>query len=264
MNIDVTAILADDEPLLRYHLRKSLEDCWPELNIVGEADNGLSALELVQTKKPDVVFLDIKMPQMDGMQVAKKLTLSTSTTKVVFVTAYDEYAVRAFEANAIDYLLKPYSEQRLEQCIEKLKLGLVKNDNTPSPDMTLLLEQVQQLTTAHRPSYLNWVKAAKGDDIHLIPISEVLYFKAEDKYISLYKQENGQTLEFLLRTSLKELSGQLDPEQFWQIHRSVIVNVSAIDKVRRDMTGKMLVMVQSHSLPVSRAMQGKFAPKLGE
>ncbi|MEZ9231035.1 LytR/AlgR family response regulator transcription factor [Vibrio amylolyticus] len=254
----ITAIIADDEPLLRHHLNKSLGEHWPQLEVVALAGNGDEALSLVDQYHPDIIFLDIKMPQRDGMSVAKILAKHQSNTRVVFITAYDEFAVQAFETNAVDYLLKPVSDARLAQCIEKLQSQLAEPAPTSSPDMSSLLDQIQQLTNKEKPDYLTWIKAAKGDDIHLISLSEVLYFKAEDKYVSLYKQEGTESSEYLLRTSLKELLNQLDPNMFWQIHRSSVVNVSAIEKVKKDFTGKMAVHIGGVKLPVSRAMQAQF------
>ncbi|MCK6263991.1 LytTR family DNA-binding domain-containing protein [Vibrio sp. ZSDE26] len=257
-NTTVTAIIADDEPLLRHHLNKALGEEWPTLEIVALAENGQQALELIEQYQPDIVFLDIKMPQLDGMSVAKTLAGQNSDTRVVFVTAYDEFAVQAFETNAVDYLLKPVSEKRLAQCVEKLQMKLSKKVPSNGADVSSLIDQIQQLTNQTKPNYLTWIKAVKGEEIHLISLSDVLYFKAEDKYISLYKQEGGKSVEYLLRTSLKELINQLDPNLFWQIHRSSVVNVSSIEKVKKDFTGKMAVFVGGTKLPVSRAMQAKF------
>lgn len=255
---DVTAIIADDEPLLRHHLNKSLAECWPQLEVVALAENGEDALQLISKHRPDIVFLDIKMPQRDGMSVAKELVKQGIETKVVFITAFDEFAIEAFEANAIDYLLKPVSEKRLVQTVDKLQNQLQNTSELSSSDVSSLVEKMQQLSSQSKPSYLTWIKAAKGDDIHLISLSDVLYFKAEAKYISLFKYEGNQCVEYLLRTSLKELLSQLDPEMFWQIHRSSVVNVSMITKVTKDFTGKYFVQIGTKKLPVSRAMQSQF------
>ncbi len=257
-----TAIIADDEPLLRFHLNKVLADLWPELEIKALAENGQQALELIELHQPDVVFLDIKMPVLDGMSVASRITKDENAPYIVFVTAYDEFAVQAFEANAVDYLLKPLSDVRLDQCIKKVKARLTEQKPPVSVELTTLMSQIQALSSQAQPSYLTWIKASKGDDIHLISISEVLYFKAEDKYVSLYKNEEGSCTEYLLRTSLKELISQLDPDMFWQIHRSTVVNVSAIEKVKKDFKGKMMVTIGTTKLPVSRAMQSLFTNNL--
>lgn len=253
-----SAVIADDEPLLRHHLNKLLADYWPELEIVGQAKNGQEALQLIEQHQPSVAFLDIKMPQLDGMAAAKIIDKSNNQTQIVFVTAFDEYALQAFEANAVDYLLKPLSEKRLEQCIAKLKVSLESKTAPLQSDMSLILNQIQQMNHQAKPAYLKWLRASKGEDIHLIATDDVLYFKAEDKYVSLFAKEGEKKVEYLLRTSLKELLQQLDPQHFWQIHRSTIVNVSAIEKVKKVITGKMVVVIGNDKLPVSRAMQSQF------
>ena len=256
---EFSAIIADDEPLLRFHLNQALADAWPELDVQGLAENGEQALDMIAQYQPSIAFLDIRMPKCDGMQVAKQLLASKSDTLVVFVTAYDEYAIQAFEANAVDYLLKPLSDKRLEQCIGRLKSRLKSEEAADAESsMHSLLEQMQHLATKPAPSYLTWIRASKGDDIHLISTSDIAYFKAEDKYVCLYKIEQGVKVEYLLRTSLKELLSQLDPEQFWQIHRSTVVRVAAIEKVKKEFTGKMVAVLAGEKLPISRPMQSKF------
>lgn len=249
----ITAIIADDEPLLRHHLDRSLADLWSELEVVDMCGDGVQALEKIAQHQPDVVFLDIRMPELDGLAVAKELSRLAQQPLVVFVTAYDEYAIQAFEQNALDYLLKPINEERLERCCKKLQQRLSSNSNQQAPDINQLLAQISQLTPK-REQYLSWLKASQGDDIHLIAVNDVLYFKAEEKYVSIYTDEN----EYLIRTPLKELLSQLDPEQFWKIHRSTVVRVAAIDKVSKDFTGRMFVKMLNHKLPVSRAQQSLF------
>lgn len=257
-----TAVIADDEPLLSHHLNRALAECWPELEVVGVAHNGQQALDLIEQYQPDIAFLDIRMPKLDGMSAAKTLSKGAQHIEVVFVTAYDEYALQAFEANAVDYLLKPLSDDRLQVCVDKLKTRIQSRASTTetvtAPDINALLSQIQQLGEQSKPQYLTWLRASKGEDIHLISVSDVLYFRAEDKYVSLFVSEEGTSVEYLLRTSLKELMQQLDPEQFWQIHRSTIVNVSAVEKVKRVLTGKMVAVIGREKLPISRAMQSKF------
>ncbi|MCE7616230.1 LytTR family DNA-binding domain-containing protein [Vibrio fluvialis] len=255
MRPDVTALIADDEPLLRRHLNKYLADLWPQLNVVATADNGETALEAIHQHQPDIVFLDIRMPKLDGMAVANKLKGLIKPPLVVFVTAFDEYALRAFDTNAADYLLKPVTESRLQQCCERLQQRLQSAEQT-APDMTQLISQLSQLNV--KPSYLTWLKASKGEEIHLIAAADVLYLKAEDKYLSVYKQGERGIEEYLLRSSLKELLAQLNPDQFWQIHRSVAVNVAKVDKVKKDFTGKMHVYIGERKLAVSRALQSQF------
>ncbi|MGF1709422.1 LytTR family DNA-binding domain-containing protein [Vibrio kagoshimensis] len=273
---NVTAIIADDEALLRRHLDKTLAEVWPELDIVSCVDNGLKALQDIETLNPDIAFLDIRMPEIDGMKLAQKLQALPSPPLVVFITAYDEYAVKAFEQNAVDYLLKPINEARLSATCEKLQSRLVSLHSSPikgsqqnkslsasaiqTPDLAALMEQIQQLSQpAQMPQYLNWVKANVGDDLHLISIDDVLFFKAEDKYVSVFKKdENGKLQEFIIRTSLKELLSQLNPDEFWQIHRSTVVKVSSIQKVKKDFSGQMLVHIEGRKLPVSRSSQTLF------
>ncbi|MFA0550650.1 LytR/AlgR family response regulator transcription factor [Vibrio lentus] len=264
----VTAIIADDEALLRHHLDKSLAEVWPELEIVSKAQNGLEAIQSIQQLKPDVAFLDIRMPELDGISLAKQLNKLDSPPLIVFITAYDEYAVKAFEHNAMDYLLKPINEERLLATCQKVQARLSSNQTqsgiTPEqPDIAALMSQLQQLSQSTsqptQPSYLTWLKACVGEDIHLIAVDDVAYFKAEDKYVSIFKKGQGGSLEeFILRVSLKELIAQLNPDEFWQIHRSVVVKVSAIDKVKKGLSGQMSAYVSGEKLPISRASQALF------
>ena len=265
---NVTAIIADDEALLRHHLDKSLAEVWPELEIVSKATNGLEAMQSIQQLKPDVAFLDIRMPELDGISLAKQLTKLDSPPLIVFITAYDEYAVKAFEHNAIDYLLKPINEERLLATCQKVQARLSSNQTqsgiTPEqPDITALMAQLQLLSQSTsqqvQAQYLTWLKASVGEDIHLIAVDDVAYFKAEDKYVSIFKKGQGGTLEeFILRVSLKELIAQLNPDEFWQIHRSVVVKVSAIEKVKKGLSGQMSAYVLGEKLPISRASQALF------
>ncbi|CAK2714897.1 Uncharacterized response regulatory protein VPA0021 [Vibrio crassostreae] len=268
----VTAIIADDEALLRHHLDKSLAEVWPELEIVAKAQNGLEAMLSIQQLEPDVVFLDIRMPELDGISLVKQLNKLDSPPLVVFITAYDEYAVRAFEHNAMDYLLKPINEERLLATCQKVQARLSSNQTqsgstSEQPDIAALMNQLQQLSQStsqqppYRPQqkYLTWLKASVGEDIHLIAVDDVAYFKAEDKYVSIFKKGQGGSLEeFILRVSLKELNTQLNPDEFWQIHRSVVVKVSAIDKVKKGLSGQMSAYVSGEKLPISRASQALF------
>lgn len=255
MRPELTALIADDEPLLRRHLNQCLAEVWPQLNVVATADNGETALAAIHQHQPDIVFLDIRMPKLDGMALANKLSEFSTPPLVVFVTAYDEYALRAFDANAVDYLLKPLTEERLQQCCERLQQRLYHVPH-PLPDVTRLLTQLAELST--KPGYLTWLKAGKGEEIHLIATADVLYLKAEDKYLTVYKQGAGGIEEYLLRSSLRELLARLNPEQFWQIHRSLAVNVAKVDKVKKEFSGKMHVYIGERKLPVSRALQSQF------
>ncbi|WP_122081423.1 MULTISPECIES: LytR/AlgR family response regulator transcription factor [Vibrio] len=264
----VTAIIADDEALLRHHLDKSLAEVWPELEIVSKAQNGLEAMQSIQQLKPDVAFLDIRMPELDGISLAKQLNKLDSPPLIVFITAYDEYAVKAFEHNAMDYLLKPINEERLLATCQKVQARLSSNQTQTGsipeqPDITALMAQLQQLSQStsqqNKQQYLTWLKASVGEDIHLIAVDDVAYFKAEDKYVSIFKKGQGGSLEeYILRVSLKELIAQLNPDEFWQIHRSVVVKVSAIDKVKKGLSGQMSAYVSGEKLPISRASQALF------
>ena len=270
----VTAIIADDEALLRHHLDKSLAEVWPELEIISKAKNGTEAMQSIQQLQPDVAFLDIRMPELDGISLAKQLNKLASPPLVVFITAYDEYAVKAFEHNAIDYLLKPINEERLLVTCQKIQARLSSNQTQSGqmpeqPDIAALMSQLQQLsqsasqqtqpTYLSQKKYLTWLKASVGEDIHLIAVDDVAYFKAEDKYVSIFKKGQGGLLEeFILRVSLKELLAQLNPDEFWQIHRSVVVKVSAIDKVKKGLSGQMSAYVSGEKLPISRASQALF------
>ncbi|MBE3873018.1 response regulator transcription factor [Vibrio parahaemolyticus] len=260
MNTGFTAIIADDEPLLRHHLDKSLAEVWPELDIVAKVADGEQALLAIEQSQPDIAFLDIRMPVLDGMSLAQKLNRLANPPLIVFVTAYDDYAIKAFEQNAADYLLKPISDARLQTTCERVKARLSQRGSDNSHvQMNSLLEQLQQLSAPQTPQYLQWIKATQGDDIHLIATSDVLYFKAEEKYVSVYAQQGkGEVQEYLIRTSLKELIGQLNPEQFWQVHRSSVVQVSKISKVNKDFARRMFVYVGETKLPVSRASQSLF------
>lgn len=253
MTSAMTALIADDEPLLRHHLNRLLADIWPELEVVALVGDGQQALSSIEALKPDVVFLDIRMPELDGIAVAKQLNRSDYCPTLVFVTAYDEYAVKAFEQQAIDYLMKPLNEKRLMETCQRIK---ARQQTTSTPDLGALLAQLQAISTPKKPpQYLQWIRAASGEEIHLISVADVLYFKAEEKYVVVHSKHNKT---FLIRMSLKELLVQLDPEQFWQIHRASVVNVAAIERVQKDFTGRMLVSLGEQKLPVSRASQHLF------
>ncbi|MDN3681283.1 LytTR family DNA-binding domain-containing protein [Vibrio tapetis subsp. quintayensis] len=254
----ITAVIADDEPLLLHHLNKLLGEAWPQLNVLTKASDGKIAFDAILEQEPDVVFLDIRMPNLDGITLAKKISKLNKVPYIVFTTAYDEYAVQAFEHSAVDYLLKPLSEDRLYQACLKLQQRIEAGLPRHIPDVSALVEQLQQANKEAPKEVLNWIRATKGEEIHLVPCDEVCYFKAEDKYISLFTRQGTQFNEYLIRTSLKDLLSQLDDELFWQIHRSTIVNVRKVEKVKKDFTGKMHVKIADRQLPVSRACQALF------
>ena len=260
----MTAIIADDEPLLRFHLEKMLSDLWLELEIVAVCSNGKEALEAIEQHQPDIAFLDIKMPELDGMTLASQLQKSATAPMVVFITAYDEFAVKAFENNAIDYLLKPISEARLDATCQKLKQREAQQSRHSDSKqdqgaLSDLFAQIQQLSAQQKPEYLSWIKAYRGEELHLLSVSDVLYFKAEDKYVSVYAQQaDNKVTEYLIRCSLKELQQKINPDHFWHIHRSSIVNVAQIDKVKKDLLGHLHVHIGESKLPVSRSAQSLF------
>ncbi|MDD1780075.1 LytTR family DNA-binding domain-containing protein [Enterovibrio sp. ZSDZ35] len=243
-------IIADDEPLLRHHLGKLLEDISPELHIVASVGDGTQALEKIQSLQPDVVFLDIRMPGLDGLQVASALNKQNIQTNIVFVTAYDDHAIEAFEEGAIDYLVKPIDETRLLKTTKRLQSA--QHRSTPNDDLLDLIRQTQS------PQFdsLTWLRVAKGEDIHLIHVDEVVLFKAEDKYVTVVTDD----AEYIIRTPLRLLAQQLCGNTFWQIHRSVIVRVSAISRVSKDDMGKMFVetVAGNTRLPVSRSAHSLF------
>ncbi|MBD1559459.1 response regulator transcription factor [Vibrio sp. S9_S30] len=253
----VKAVIADDEPLLLHHLQKMLSEVWLELDIVAKVQDGNSALDAILEHQPEVVFLDIRMPELDGISLAAKLNKLQYPPLIVFTTAYDEYAVKAFELSASDYLLKPLNEERLLKACRKLQTKL--EELQPSqPDLRLLFEHLKEHTNA-TPNYLHWIKASLGDEIHLVSIDDVAYFKSEDKYVSVYcRKEDDRFDEYVIRMSLKELLDQLDPNRFWQIHRSIIISVSAIDKVKKEFSGRMFAKIGDCELPISRASQPLF------
>jgi DNA-binding LytR/AlgR family response regulator len=249
-----TALIADDEPLLREDLREKLATAWPELSIVAEAANGAEAAELVDSLRPDIAFLDIRMPAMTGLEVAQGIE---GPTRVVFVTAYDEFAVQAFERAAVDYLLKPASVARLMQTVARLKTSLAEPGR--DPQLMALLALLRENATAGQagpPSRLRWIRASRGDTTYQIPIDDVLSFQSDDK-VTLVLTARG---EHVIRTSLAELLPQLDGERFWQVHRGTVVQVDRVKHIRRDGEGRMTLQVEGieRPVPVSRAYQMRF------
>jgi DNA-binding LytR/AlgR family response regulator len=245
------AIIADDEAHLAQYLRDKLARLWPELQIVAVVDSGPAAVAAIAAHAPDIAFLDIRMPGATGLQVAE----SAGRSRVVFVTAYDQYALDAFERDAVDYLLKPVTDARLGRTIDKLKRGA----GTPATELAPLLDQLSQhLAGRSNGQQLRWIRASKrsaGEDItQQIAVADVLYFQADDKYTCVFARDGKDIVEWLIRVPLSELAEQLDPDDFAQIHRSVIVNMNAVSATRRDLTGKLYVRMRDHSreLPVAR------------
>jgi DNA-binding LytR/AlgR family response regulator len=237
-----TALLAEDEPLLREQMRKRIEKLWPELAIVAEAEDGVRALEELERCKPDILFLDIHMPGLSGLDVARK-----AHCHVVFVTAYDQYAVDAFEKGAVDYLVKPVSEARFAAMIARLKQRVAG----PPANLESVLEQLAEKLKPAQSEYLQWIKASHGANLKMIMVDDVLYFQSDEKYTRVVTND-GQSL---IKKPIKELIDELDPAQFWQIHRSTLVNVKAIAGVSRDLTGRHHVLVKGVQarLEVSRS-----------
>ena len=247
-----TAVIVDDERLMRDQIVGRLKEAWPELLIVGEAGNGREAVATVKSLEPDIVFLDINMPEMDGLKAAQALA---GRAHLVFVTAYDEYAIRAFEHGAVDYLLKPVEPERVALTCRRLRERLQQE---PAPMNDLLEQLSQRLGSAGlKPrEYMRWVQASVGSSIRMIPTSEILFFRAEDKYTRV--QTEG--FEALIRTPIKELIDALDPDEFWQIHRSTVVRVDAIAQVSRNFRGKQIVHLKGseQKLEVSRSFNHLF------
>jgi DNA-binding LytR/AlgR family response regulator len=232
---DITAIIADDEAPLRQLLRRMLSEVWPELIISGEAQNGREALDLIDRRRPHIAFLDIRMPGLTGMEVADRIS---GACRVVFVTAYDAYAVEAFEKEAVDYLLKPVSKERLEKTVHRLKGGLKTGKALPLEALRRIMTQI--IGDEGSGSHLHYLRLQSGSSVRLIPVDDVIYFKAQDKYTRVITLEG----ESLIKKPIKELAVELDPEQFWQIHRGTIVNVRHIDRVSRSLTGKGVVRLK--------------------
>jgi len=248
----IRAVIADDERLMREQLRARLAEVWPELEIVAEAKNGREAVEAVATHRPDLVFLDIRMPGMTGVEAAREIG---DACHVVFITAYSEYAVEAFEQGAVDYVLKPADSERLAVTVARLKKRL----GAKPADLGALLEKLAaslelpadaSRSALRKEQYLQWIQASMGQQIRMIPVAEVLFFTSDEKYTRV----QTETYEALIRKPIKELVEELDPEHFWQIHRATIVNVKAIAGITRDLRGRQLVQLKNYpqKLEVSR------------
>ncbi|CAB1060543.1 hypothetical protein D1BOALGB6SA_5309 [Olavius sp. associated proteobacterium Delta 1] len=245
---NLNAIIADDEEQLRIHLKSKLAGLWPELTICGEAENGLEALKLIDSCRPAIAFLDIKMPGLTGIEVAQKIS---GNCRVVFITAFDQYAIQAFENEAVDYLLKPVTDIRLEKTIKRLKKQISDISN-PSADFSRSMDRLlATLKDRQSPGYLKWIKVRHGEEVRLIAIDDVCYFKAEDKY-TVVKTRDGESL---IKKSIRQLIEELDPDQFWRIHRGTIINISRISRVSRSFAGRLIVQLKDlpETLTVSRS-----------
>jgi DNA-binding LytR/AlgR family response regulator len=227
----VTAVVAEDEALLRGQLIEQLGSLWPELEIVGEAADGVQALRLLDEHKPDILFLDIEMPGASGLDVARQ---ASGRSRIVFVTAYDQHALAAFDAGAVDYVLKPITAARLFAAVSRLRERLA----APPARVDAVLSQLAPPSGQRKT--LRWINASVGQNLKLITVDEVVYFQADNKYTRVVTSDG----EALIRKSLKELLDELDPQQFWQIHRSTVVNAGTIAGVTRDFRGRMLVKLK--------------------
>jgi len=245
-----TALIAEDEPLLAQCLKQDLQTLWPELQMLGIAPHGQAAVEQALALKPTICFLDIRMPGMTGLEAARAMAEDWPDGQplplMVFVTAYDQYALQAFEQAAVDYVLKPVQIERLAQTVERLKQRL---DKPVAMDQTLA-QLRQLLTTQPAAAPLRMLQAAVGSTIHMVPVEDVLFFEAADKYVRAVTAEK----EHLLRISLRELLPQLDTQSFWQIHRGVIVRANGIERAVRDEAGKLTLYLRGskEQLTVSR------------
>lgn len=262
----VRGVIADDERLMRDQLKARLAEVWPELQIVGEAKNGLEAVELVAQHHPDVIFLDIRMPGLSGVDAARRIAQlppaddddeaeEWSLPEIVFITAYDQYAIEAFEQGVADYVLKPAERERLGVTVSRIKQRLAlrgTDDEPPAPHLQQLLHKLSaKLNPGGTPPALKWIQATVGQAIQMIPIEDVLFFISDEKYTRV----QTATIEALIRKPIKELVDEIDPDLFWQIHRSTLVNTHCIAGVTRDLRGRQIVSIKgsNEKLEVSRS-----------
>lgn len=247
------AVLIEDEALPRERLREGLALLWPQLQIVAEAEDGEQGLAAVLEHRPDIVFVDIRLPGLDGLSLARRIK---GLAHIVFVTAYDAHAIEAFNQGAVDYLLKPLSDERLRDTVQRLQQRL----QLPPAELARWLQQwappaIDPTPAAAAP--LRWLQASQGERLHLIMVADVSHFRSDNKYTCAVTREG----EFLLRLSLRELLAQLDPEQFWQIHRAVVINLAHVARVERRLTGMEVLLKGSDTrLPVSQSFQSRFKP----
>jgi len=262
MNTPATALIADDEDLPRAELRRMLAEAWPGLRVVAECEDGVAALEALQAGRPDIAFLDIRMPGASGLQVAQAILAEGAGGRachVVFTTAYDSHAVAAFEAGAVDYLLKPVSAARLAQAVERLQQRLAAQAPVAAPAMAALIEQLAgRLHGGGGAPRLRWLSASVGETIKLFGIDEVLFFQSDEKYTRVVTAQD----EAHVRKPLKEILDGLDPEEFWQVHRGLVVRASAIARAQRDELGRITLQLRQHPerLAVSQAWAWRFKP----
>ena len=264
-----TALIAEDEALLAEHLRAELARLWPELQITGIAPHGAAAVEMALAQRPDIAFLDIRMPGLSGLEAAEAIgeewPQGETPPLLVFVTAYDQYALQAFERAAVDYVLKPVQPERLAQTVARLREALRRRASAPAGEAEATLAQLRALlgapgldAPASASPRLTVIQAGQGTAVHLVPVGKVIYFEAADKYVRVITAER----EHLIRTSLRELLPQLDPERFWQVHRGTVVRCDAVATALRDDAGKVTLTLRGHAdrLTVSRLYAHRFKP----
>jgi DNA-binding LytR/AlgR family response regulator len=252
-----TAIICDDEPRLAEALQAQLQSAWPELQIVALGHSGGDALSLVAEHVPDIAFLDIRMPGLSGLEVARQLAGSPGAPHIVFVTAYDAHAIEAFDTRAVDYLLKPVKSARLQETVDRLR-AVMQARSRPTAGAQFnaeMLQALQHLVPAQRKN-LKWINCGQGTEIDVIAVSEVLFFQSRDKYTAVVTADK----ERYVRTPLKELMNALDPDEFWQIHRASVIRVAAIERVLRDEMGRMQVKLRGspEKIAVSSTFMGLF------
>jgi DNA-binding LytR/AlgR family response regulator len=274
-NPRATAVIAEDEPLLAEQLRQELDRLWPQLEIVAVASNGLQALDAALRRKPDICFLDIRMPGMTGLELAQALVEDwpegLPLPLIVFVTAYDQYALQAFDSAAIDYVLKPVQVERLARCCARLReaLGQRRSGQRDSKAEAGLLVQLRQLLAAPglgaagspgaaqpQQQPLRLLQVATGNAIQMVPVADIVFFEAADKYVRVLTVDR----EYLVRASLRELLPQLDSQQFWQVHRGTIVRIDAVERALRDESGRLTLQLRQRPerLAVSRMYAQQF------
>ena len=245
-----TALIADDEPLLRKALTRLLAQAWPELDVVAQARNGREAVEQFEALLPDICFLDVQMPGLSGVEAARHIG---RRAHLVFVTAFDQYAVQAFEHGALDYLVKPVEPARLADTVTRLRERCLTAQ--PVLDAGALIEQLAaRLRKDTAPAALQWIRASVGQTVRLIAVDEIDFLRSDEKYTRIAWRNEGKPAEALIRTPLKELVAQLDAAQFAQVHRAVVVNLRAIDHVTRgeNETAQIHLKGRGDALPVSR------------
>ena len=247
MSARATAIVADDEPLLRAGLKDALAVAWPELAIVAEAANGVEAVNAVREHRPDFAFLDIEMPLMNGLEAAREIR---GLAQVVFVTAYERYALEAFERGAVDYVVKPAQPGRLADTVRRLG-----ERRAPAPEIGALIEELSR-RIAPGAGRLQWLQASLGNSLRLVNVDDVLYFQSDTKYTRVVTRDS----EALVKKTLRELAAELDPRHFWQVHRGTIVNIRAIAAVNTDELGKREIVLRDRAdrLEVSRTFAHLF------